>query len=108
MNKYRSHTCGELTIKDNGKNISLSGWINKKRDHGNLLFLDLRDNYGVTQCVIDNTHQNFTYRISLIILKSIAFFFFKLNSSTLYIKSAILPYDLSILLVMKSISFLSI
>ena len=59
MNKYRSHTCGELTIKDKGKNISLSGWINKKRDHGNLLFLDLRDNYGVTQCVIENSHKNF-------------------------------------------------
>jgi len=59
LNKYRSHTCGELTIKDKGKNISLSGWINKKRDHGNLLFLDLRDNYGVTQCVIENSHKNF-------------------------------------------------
>ncbi len=59
MNKYRTHTCDELSTKDKNKNISLSGWINKKRDHGNLLFLDLRDNYGVTQCVIDNTHQNF-------------------------------------------------
>jgi len=59
LNKYRTHTCGELSIKDKNKKISLSGWINKKRDHGNLLFLDLRDNYGITQCVIDNTHQNF-------------------------------------------------
>ncbi len=59
MNKYRSHTCGDLTIKDKNKNASLSGWINKKRDHGNLLFLDLRDNYGVTQCVIDNSHKEF-------------------------------------------------
>ncbi len=59
MKKYRSHTCGELTIKDKNKNISLSGWINKKRDHGNLLFLDLRDNYGVTQCVIENSHKKF-------------------------------------------------
>ncbi len=59
MNKYRSHTCGELTIKDKNKNISLSGWVNKKRDHGNLLFLDLRDNYGVTQCVIENSHKKF-------------------------------------------------
>ena len=59
MNKYRTHTCGELTRKDKNKNVSLSGWINKKRDHGNLLFLDLRDNYGITQCVIDNNHQNF-------------------------------------------------
>ncbi len=59
MNKYRSHTCGELNSKDKNKNISLSGWINKKRDHGNLLFLDLRDNYGVTQCVIENSHKKF-------------------------------------------------
>jgi len=59
LNKYRSHTCGELTIEDKNKNISLSGWINKKRDHGNLLFLDLRDNYGVTQCVIENSHKKF-------------------------------------------------
>ncbi len=59
MNKYRSHTCGELTIKDKNKTISLSGWINKKRDHGNLLFLDLRDNYGITQCLIENSHPQF-------------------------------------------------
>ena len=59
MNKYRTHTCGELKKKDKNKNISLSGWINKKRDHGNLLFIDLRDNYGITQCVIENSHKNF-------------------------------------------------
>jgi len=59
LNKYRSHTCDELTIKDKNKNVSLSGWINKKRDHGNLLFLDLRDNYGLTQCVIENKDPNF-------------------------------------------------
>ena len=59
MNKYRTHTCGEVTIKDKDKNISLSGWINKKRDHGNLLFLDLRDNYGITQCVIENSQRSF-------------------------------------------------
>ena len=59
MNKYRTHTCGELTIKDKNNETSSSGWINKKRDHGNLLFLDLRDNYGVTQCVIENSHKKF-------------------------------------------------
>ena len=59
MNKYRTHNCGELKIKDKNKKISLSGWINKKRDHGNLLFLDLRDHYGITQCVIENTHKKF-------------------------------------------------
>ena len=59
MNKYRTHNCGELTIREKDKKISLSGWINKKRDHGNLLFLDLRDNYGITQCVIENSHLQF-------------------------------------------------
>ena len=59
MNKYRTHNCNELRKEDLDKKISLSGWINKKRDHGNLLFLDLRDNYGVTQCVIENSHKNF-------------------------------------------------
>ena len=53
MNKYRTHTCNELRKSDVDKNVSLSGWINKKRDHGNLLFIDLRDNYGITQCIID-------------------------------------------------------
>jgi len=59
LNKYRTHTCGELTIKEKDNDVSLSGWINKKRDHGNLLFLDLRDNYGITQCVIENSHSIF-------------------------------------------------
>ncbi|AAZ21541.1 aspartate--tRNA ligase [Candidatus Pelagibacter communis] len=59
MNKYRTHTCSELTIDSRGKDVVLSGWINKKRDHGNLLFIDLRDNYGMTQCIIDKSNQNF-------------------------------------------------
>ncbi len=59
MNKYRSHNCNELRKKDIGKNVFLSGWINKKRDHGNLLFIDLRDNYGITQCIIDKENSNF-------------------------------------------------
>jgi aspartyl-tRNA synthetase len=59
LNKYRSHNCNELKKKDINKNISLSGWINKKRDHGNLLFIDLRDNYGITQCTIDKENKNF-------------------------------------------------
>ena len=59
MNKYRTHTCSELTIDSSGKDVVLSGWINKKRDHGNLLFIDLRDNYGMTQCIIDKSNQNF-------------------------------------------------
>ncbi len=59
MSKYRTHTCGELNINNNGKTIILSGWINKKRDHGNLLFIDLRDNYGITQCVIEKNNSYF-------------------------------------------------
>ncbi|MDA7565772.1 aspartate--tRNA ligase [Candidatus Pelagibacter sp.] len=59
MNKYRTHTCSELTKDNSGKDVVLSGWINKKRDHGNLLFIDLRDNYGMTQCIIDKSNENF-------------------------------------------------
>ena len=59
MNKYRTHNCAELTINNIGKQIILSGWIHKKRDHGHLLFIDLRDHYGMTQCVIDNKNEHF-------------------------------------------------
>ena len=59
MNKYRSHNCNELREKDVGKKVFLSGWINKKRDHGNLLFIDLRDTNGITQCIIDKGNKNF-------------------------------------------------
>jgi len=60
LNKYRTHNCAELTINSIGKQIILSGWIHKKRDHGNLLFIDLRDHYGMTQCVIDNKNEQFS------------------------------------------------
>jgi len=59
LNKYRTHNCGELDKKNKNQDIILSGWINKKRDHGNLLFIDLRDNYGVTQCVVDRSNKHF-------------------------------------------------
>ena len=59
MTEYRTHTCDELNIKNEGEKVLLSGWVNKKRDHGNLLFIDLRDNYGITQCVIDNKNNLF-------------------------------------------------
>uniref|UniRef100_UPI00404A217B aspartate--tRNA ligase n=1 Tax=Candidatus Pelagibacter sp. TaxID=2024849 RepID=UPI00404A217B len=59
MNKYRSHHCNELRKNNVGQDVVLSGWINKKRDHGNLLFIDLRDNYGITQCIIDQENINF-------------------------------------------------
>ena len=60
MNKYRTHNCSELTINNIGKQTILSGWIHKKRDHGHLLFIDLRDHYGMTQCVIDNKNEYFS------------------------------------------------
>jgi aspartyl-tRNA synthetase len=59
LSKYRTHNCNELRKDDLDKKISISGWINKKRDHGNLLFIDLRDNYGITQCIIDKENKNF-------------------------------------------------
>ena len=61
MNKYRSHHCNELRKNNVGQDVILSGWINKKRDHGNLLFIDLRDNYGITQCIIDQENENFKF-----------------------------------------------
>jgi aspartyl-tRNA synthetase len=59
MNKYRTHNCSELNETDINKNVTLSGWLHRKRDHGNLLFVDLRDHYGITQCVIENDNQLF-------------------------------------------------
>lgn len=53
MHAYRTHTCGALRTADEGKAVRLSGWVHRKRDHGNLVFIDLRDHYGVTQCVLD-------------------------------------------------------
>ena len=50
MNKYRTHNCADLSEKEIGENVILSGWLHRKRDHGNLLFIDLRDHYGMTQC----------------------------------------------------------
>ena len=59
MNKFRSHNCGELSLKNDANVVHLSGWVNKKRDHGGLLFIDLRDHYGLTQCVFDSNIKNF-------------------------------------------------
>ncbi|WP_372006790.1 aspartate--tRNA ligase [Tistrella mobilis] len=53
MHAYRSHTCNELTLAHEGQTVRLSGWVHRKRDHGNLLFIDLRDHYGLTQIVVD-------------------------------------------------------
>ena len=59
MNCYRSHTCGELRASDIGKSVKLAGWIHRKRNFGNLCFVDLRDHYGITQCVVDSSSDLF-------------------------------------------------
>jgi len=59
LHKYRTHTCSEITEKHSGTTVKLSGWIHRKRDHGNLLFFDLRDHFGLTQCVIENSNNFF-------------------------------------------------
>lgn len=53
MHAYRTHSCGALRLADVGQQVRLSGWVHRKRDHGNLVFIDLRDHYGLTQCVLD-------------------------------------------------------
>src|SRR6266536_5664764 len=60
MHPYRTHTCGALRLADAGTTARLSGWVHRKRDHGNLLFIDLRDNYGITQCVVAGGSAPFT------------------------------------------------
>jgi aspartyl-tRNA synthetase len=54
MHPYRSHTCGALNLDAVGQDIRLSGWVHRKRDHGGVLFVDLRDHYGITQLVADS------------------------------------------------------
>ena len=53
MHRYRTHTCADLRVADVSKSVRLSGWVHRVRDHGGLLFIDLRDHYGVTQLVVD-------------------------------------------------------
>lgn len=59
MHLYRTHTCGALRAEHVGQTVRLSGWIHRKRDHGHLLFIDLRDHYGITQCVIETNNPKF-------------------------------------------------
>ena len=60
MNIYKTHHCGQLSEQENGNEVRLSGWLHRKRDHGNLLFVDLRDHFGITQCVIENNNSSFS------------------------------------------------
>ncbi len=59
LHRYRTHSCGELRLAHAGTVARLSGWVHRKRDHGNLLFIDLRDHYGITQCVLDGGSPHF-------------------------------------------------
>ena len=59
MSIYRTHTCGQLRGSDAGKEVKIAGWVHRKRDHGGLLFIDLRDHYGLTQCVINSDNPVF-------------------------------------------------
>jgi aspartyl-tRNA synthetase len=59
MHAFRSHNCGELVEANVGQSVRLSGWVNRKRDHGQLVFVDLRDHYGLTQCVVDSSDPTF-------------------------------------------------
>ena len=59
MQSYRTHTCGELLAADINKEVKLAGWIHRKRNLGNLCFVDLRDHYGITQCVVDSNSDLF-------------------------------------------------
>ena len=89
MNKYRSHNCDELDKKDTGKIVSLAGWVNKKRDHGNLLFIDLRDNYGITQCIINKENSNFS-QLEKIQLETVI----KINGKVLSRSSETINYEI--------------
>ena len=65
MHKYRTHKCNELRIENVNDQVRLSGWVHRKRDHGQLIFIDLRDHYGLTQVVVDSSNKNFSIFESL-------------------------------------------
>jgi len=59
MHAFRSHSCADLTAANVGDTVRLSGWVNRVRDHGGILFIDLRDHYGITQVLCDPIRQHF-------------------------------------------------
>ena len=65
MHKYRTHKCDDLRIEHVNDHVRISGWVHRKRDHGQLIFIDLRDHYGLTQVVIDSSNKNFSIFESL-------------------------------------------
>ena len=65
MHLYRTHNCGEISENDENSQVKISGWVHRKRDHGSLLFVDLRDHFGLTQCVVDSSDKVFTLVESL-------------------------------------------
>ena len=65
MHRYRTHNCGELSERDENSRVKISGWVHRKRDHGSLVFVDLRDHYGLTQCVTDTSDSIFSIVESL-------------------------------------------
>ena len=67
MHKYRTHKCNELSIENVNEQVKLSGWVHRKRDHGQLIFIDLRDHYGITQVVVDSSNKNFSILESLLL-----------------------------------------
>ena len=71
MHAYRTHTCGELRAADAGAKVRLSGWVHRKRDHGGLLFIDLRDHYGLTQLVADPAFARLSRRRSRLRAESV-------------------------------------
>ena len=70
MNEYRTHNCGELRLEDIDKDVKLAGCIHRKRNLGNLCFVDLRDHYGITQCVVDSSSGTFAVKKVLFVVFS--------------------------------------